>query len=337
MTRLSKQLLTPVLLVAGLLLAGCEQPRAHGDQNAVIVAVDEDLWFQIEDDFRERMEPPVQTVRRERPFRLTQADPRLEEAWGQIQRFRRMVVVGSETTPWVASALDRYGDTVPPAPAMLEVRDVWARGQRVWIMLLPEDDPAPHVEELAGQVFERMDEEFREFVRNRMYISGRDTLLADSLGTHVGFSMLFPNVYRYSVQDSVFRFRNDNPSPAELIREIAVTWWEPAPEEDPDQENLVRWRDELAHTYYVNPQALDTTVVTFGPVEVDGARGVEFQSAWQSLPDAWPAGGPFITRALRCPDQDRMYVMDAWVYAPDREKYEYVIQLQNILNSFRCH
>ena len=34
--------------------------------------------------------------------------------------------------------------------------------------------------------------------------------------------------------------------------------------------------------------------------------------------------------------QDRMYLLDAWLYAPGKEKYEYMIQLQTILGSFRC-
>lgn len=337
MARISSFGLVSTLLMGSWLLTGCDQPRAHGDQNAVIVAIDEDLWFDIEDEFRTRMEPEIQTVRRERPFRITQADPQVEEAWGQLQRFRRMVVVGTEDTPWVAQALERLDGPTPSAPDVVEVENVWARGQKVWVMLLPPEDRAAHVESLAGHIFDQMDEEFRQFVRNRMYISGRDTLLADSLARNVGFSMLFPNVYRYSVQDSVFRFRNDNPSPAELIREIAVTWWEPAPDEDPDRQELVEWRDHLVHNYYVNPQQLDSTVVSFEPIQLDGARGVEFRSAWQSTPDAWPAGGPFITRGVRCPEQNRMYLIDAWVYAPDRDKYEYVIQLENILNSFSCH
>jgi len=31
-----------------------------------------------------------------------------------------------------------------------------------------------------------------------------------------------------------------------------------------------------------------------------------------------------------------MYLIDAWLYAPGKEKYEYMIQLQTILNTFRC-
>ena len=31
-----------------------------------------------------------------------------------------------------------------------------------------------------------------------------------------------------------------------------------------------------------------------------------------------------------------MYLIDAWLYAPGRDKYEYMIQLEEILGSFRC-
>jgi hypothetical protein len=333
MTRLSAALL--VAVVAGL--TACELPRAHGDVTAVIVASDIDFWSEAEELFREQLEPTIQTVRNEYPFRLTHVDPDRDEAWTQLQRFRQVAVLGSRGYRWVDEALDRAGVTEAEAPALVVARDVWARGQQVWVLLLPDEDSLGAVAELAAEVRERMDVEFQEYARERMFVSGRNTVLADSLVENVGFGMDFPEVYRYTVHsDTVFRFRNDNPSPSELIREVAVSWVEPMPETDPTREELERWRLDLTRTHYVNPQDLDTTVVSYGPIEVDGAAGVEFQSAWVSLPDAWPSGGPFVVRALRCPEQDRMYLMDAWVYAPNREKYEYVIQLRTILDSFRC-
>jgi hypothetical protein len=143
-------------------------------------------------------------------------------------------------------------------------------------------------------------------------------------------------VYRYAVRDSVFRFRNDNPSPTERLREVAVTWVSPLPDEDPTREELKQWRVDFASEYYVDPQDLDTRIVSYREIEVNGASGVELQSAWVNPPDRWVAGGPFITRALRCPEQDRLYLMDAWLYAPGQDKYEFMIQLETILNSFRC-
>jgi hypothetical protein len=324
------------LLVLGL--AACEQPRAHGDAHAIIVGTSPELWEQVEDVVHEALEPTILTVREEGSFRVTWQDPTVGADWGNLRRFRQVLVIGSERDPWVAEALERRDRTEPLSPPqVLQVQNVWARGQQVSIILTPEEDRAEAVRETAGRLHDLLDQQYRAFVRNRMFVSGRDTVLADSLRTHVGFSLVLPNVYRHSVRDSVYRFRNDNPSPSELIREIGATWWTPMPEEDPTAEELAEWRSSFAEAYYNDPQLLDEALFSaYHEVEVNGAAGVEFQSAWVSPPDAWPAGGAFITRAVRCPDQDRMYLLDAWLYAPGRDKYEYMIQLETILDSFRC-
>lgn len=322
-----------------VLVAGCDLPRAHGDAHAVIVGADSGFWHEVEDVFLDAMAPTIQTVREERPFRVTHQDPTEMEYWNNLRRFRQVLVVGESTDPWVSEALERYqGEDVGSPPALLQVRNVWARGQQVSILLLPETGQAEAVEQLASALHEVMSQQYREYVRNRMYVSGRNAELTESLAAEEGFSFEFPNVYRVAARgDSIFRFRNDNPSPRELIREIGLTWITPVPEEDLTRGELEQWRLEFANEHYNDPQELDLRVVTYRGIEVDGIQGVELQSAWVAPEDAWPAGGPFITRALRCPDQDRLYLMDAWVYAPDRDKYEYVLQLENILASFRCH
>ena len=323
--------------VSVLLLAGCDQPRAHGDANAIIVGAHTDLWERIEGVVEETLEPTIQTVTDERTFRVTWQDPTEGTHWGNLRRFRQVLVIGEEEDPWVADALAQRGrDVALSPPQILQVQNVWARGQQVSILLLPSADQDAAVRSLAAELQEILDRQYREFILTRMYVSGRDTVLADSLQSNVGFSLEFPNVYRYIVQDSVFRFRNDNPSPAELIREIGITWQSPAPETFPTQEEMEVWRLEFAAQYYNDPQELDPSIVSLLEIEVGGRPALEYQSAWRSPPDAWPAGGPFITRAVRCPDQNRLYLMDAWLYAPGRDKYEYMIQLQTILNSVRC-
>lgn len=329
----------PSFLVAGLVLltAGCDLPRAHGDANAIIVATDVETWDEVEPAIRAALEPTIQTVREERPFRLTHQDPNVSDHWGSLRRFRQVLAVGTRGDFWVAEALAGHPEAAEVrAPDIVQVRSLWARDQLVTVVLVPETGKNEAIGQVADALFELMDRQYRDWARNRMFVSGRNTALADSLLASVGFSFLFPNVYRYSVQDSVFRFRNDNPSPTERIREVAVTWKTPLPEENPTREELAEWRVELAEEYYVNPQVLDTMIVSFGEITVAELEGVEFQSAWANPPDRWVAGGPFITRALRCPDQDRLYLVDAWLYAPGQDKYEYMIQLQTILNSFRC-
>jgi hypothetical protein len=226
---------------------------------------------------------------------------------------------------------------VPEAPAIVQVENVWARGQTVSVILLPREGLDAAVAELAPELRQILDGQFRAYAISRMFASGSDQPLADSLFASSGFSLTVPQVYRMEVRDSLHRFRNDFPSPQELIREIWVSWESPIPQEDPTREALATWRTTLAETEYNDPQLLDSSqVAQYRNVSVNGLEGVEFQAAWVNAPGGWPAGGPFIVRAVRCPSQNRMYYMDAWLYAPGREKYEYMIQLETILSSFRC-
>ncbi|HSG46634.1 MAG TPA: DUF4837 family protein, partial [Longimicrobiales bacterium] len=160
--------------------------------------------------------------------------------------------------------------------------------------------------------------------------------LADTLSRTAGFSVVVPEVYYWDQRDSVFVFRNDNPDPSELIRQVAVTWRTPIPGEL-DGEELLAWRAELAAAHYSYPQTVDLSNAQAGPFMHERLSAYQVQAVWQNPPDAnWPAAGPFILWAVACPSQDRLYLLDAWLYAPGREKYEYMIQLQTILESFRC-
>ncbi len=330
-----------MLALAGLVvLGGCDMPRAHGETHAVIVTSDADLWDAMELEVEGAIAPTVQVVRDEATFRVTWQDPNDARNWGHLQRFRNVVSIGAPGDAWVDDALAaRRSDAPPVGPGdIFQVDNVWARGQTVTVVLLPSTRDEAALADMLDPLGASLDRMYREIAVNRMYTSGRNVGLADSLATHVGFRLEFPAVYRYSVRDSVFRFRNDNPSPADLIREVGVTWVSPIPEDFPDASDIARWRAEFSAAYYNDPQVVDTVIHTLRPVRVEGVEreGIEWQAAWASPPDAWPAGGPTLTRLLPCPGQDRLYYVDAWVYAPARAKYEYLIQLQTILDTFRC-
>ena len=127
-------------------------------------------------------------------------------------------------------------------------------------------------------------------------------------------------------------FRNDNPEPSELIREVAVAWRSPIPEKLTDAD-ILEWRRSLSREHYADEQ-----VVT---EELEPGRAVsdevyEIHGIRESPPDAWPAAGPFLARTRVCSGQDRLYLLDSWLYAPGRDKYEYMLQLRFILDSFEC-
>jgi hypothetical protein len=131
-------------------------------------------------------------------------------------------------------------------------------------------------------------------------------------------------------------FRNDNPDPSELIRQITVTWRTHSPERVSEDE-LLAWRQEVVDEHFGYPQVLDLDLAESRRLQQGEVIMDEIRAVWANPPeDAFPAGGPSITRSIPCPQQGRDYLVDAWLYAPGRDKYQYILQLETILDTFRC-
>ena len=336
----------PVLLpflVVLLAAVACDRPGAYGDANALIVATTPQIWEELGDSLQTALEPEILTVTRERAFRVTYQDPE-DQFWGQLKHFRQVVVVGDREKPWVEEALERLDDEeVPDPPGIVQVPNVWAaRGQLVTVVLLPPGAGAEAAIPLLDELQALIDERYRGYARDRMFLTGRDSALLDTLRAEAGFSLLVPQVYEVIRVDSAWVFRNDNPDPAELIRQVTVAWRSPVPDTVTADE-VLQWRLELSERYAAGQdsafaQLNNTTASRQAWRDPEGSpRYLEVQAAWTNPPDAdWPAGGPFISRAYLCPGQDRLYLADAWLYAPGEDKYEYMLQLETILDSFGC-
>jgi hypothetical protein len=332
-----KALLFLTILPVALANIACEKGLAWGDHNAVIVVAPRDWWPELEDSLQAVLSPTIVTVREERTFRVTLQDP-TEATWPRLRKFREEIVIGSPSDPWVAAALATLDQDVEIAPPqILETEDVWAKGQNVTIILVDPEGNIPYqVFFRLADVHTLLTERFVRESRERMFFTGRDTALVDSLQDLGGFSLLVPMVYDWGREDSVFVFRNDNPSPSELIRQFSVTWRQPATL-NLDSDSLLDWRREVSERAYTYPQVVERETVTTGFPMARGAEIFELRGTWRNPPEtAWPAAGPFIVWGVHCPHQDRLYLIDAWLYAPGVDKWEYMIQLETILSTFRC-
>jgi hypothetical protein len=328
-----RTLMRLVLLVAPL-TAACDQQAAWGEANSIIFASSADLWSQVEDTVKSALEPRIHTVRDELMFQVTHQDPR-GQFWGNLKRFKHVLAVGSPEEPWLAEAIEKLPES-PTVPSVRQVHDVWARDQLVTLLLIPTSTDAAAVQSQLPELKVLFDDQYREWAINRMFLSGRDTAEAQRVLSEAGFAIVLPEVYESRTVDSIYFFRNDNPDPSELIREIVVTWRSPIPAQV-DSTMLLPWRSELSSVHYSYPQTVSLTDAEAGPFEHRGQQGYQLQAIWQNPPESgWPAAGPFILRAIPCPAQNRLYFLDAWLYAPGRQKYEYMIQLQAILDSFEC-
>ena len=322
--------------LALMALGACDtkSPLSYGDVNSIIAVMPLAQWDVMSQDVYDALEQRTATARGEKSFTVTYQEP-YAQYWDRLRRFRQLLVVGSRSDEVVQEVLDEAGSAISEN-GMHQVGDVWATGQNITLILLDEgwgpDDLAPYLPRIS----DLLDGQFRQYARNRMFISGIDSALADTLSLQAGFTMFFPNVYRWEVQDSVYIFRNDNPDPAELIRQVAVTWMTPAPGLL-DEEAVLEWRSRLTAENYTQDQAIDLGARAERSFTFEGSDAYELQAEWRNPPELrWPAGGPFITRTVTCNAQDRTYLLDAWLFAPGKEKYEYMIQLETLLDTFRC-
>ncbi len=332
--RMGQGLFLGVFLL-GAALTGCGRPQAMGDPNAIIVGVPDEVWPELQQEVESVLEPRFFTVRDERIFRVTQVDP-TTQTWGDMRRFRQILLIGEPGDPWVAEALERVQGPVPAAPAVVRAQNVWAQGQQVTVALSPPGAGPEAARPLLPALGDTLLRQFQELARARMFATGADSTLADSLRRHVGFSLLLPNVYRGGeVEPNVFVYRNDQPDPSRLIRSVMVTW-RPAGEVPLTQTAALQWRDELASRVYDPPQVTGTDRIETQEVRLAGLGGIEVQGVWSNPPGGWPAAGPFMTRLVNCPEQQRTYQLDGWLYAPGIDKYEYMVQINTILNSFTC-
>ncbi|NIN71539.1 MAG: DUF4837 family protein [Gemmatimonadetes bacterium] len=320
-----------VLLVASS-LPSCKAPQAFGDRNSIIALAESTLWGEVGPDVMKVLEQRVFTTRPERKFEVTYLSVG-DTLWEDMRIWQQVVVLGSRENRAVRRILDASPTPAPEPPAIVQAEEVWARNQLATALLLPSEGQAEAVRGLLPELYDLLERRYDEWIIDRMYTTGVNDSLAEALREY-GFTLQLPSVYLFSVEDSLFRFGNPyRQGDTDLLRSILLTWRSGSDEVTP--ESLRAWRQTVGESQYDPPQDMLDEGMGSGPIEVNGLTGLELRGVWQDRAD-FPAAGPFITRTIACPRQDRTYYIDAWLFAPGTDKYPYLRQLEILLDSFRC-
>lgn len=320
------------LLLLSTALTACDKPVAIGDATQILIATEQRIWDTLEPQIRSALEPTTFTVRDERVFDIAHVEPQ-EEGWGNLRVSRQILLIGEANDPVIAEAVEEARGGVPEPPSLFQARNVWAQNQLVTVVLIPEGADPTVVQPLLPQLGQTFLQQFEEYARSRMFVTGTNEELGDSLLRTAGFRLTVPQVYRYEVPaEGVSVFRNDQPDPSRLIRNITVAS-RPRGQVPMTAEAAILWRSELA-TEHTQPPQVTEAGEGFQAMQVNTRPAIQVQGIWSNPPNQWPAAGPFITRMVDCPA--RTFLVDAWLYAPGAAKYEYMYQLKTILDSFQC-
>jgi hypothetical protein len=322
-----------LLVVVCALAAACGRSTpSTGDPDDVVVAAHPDLWPRIQGRVEAKLEPSFIATGGRRAFEVVYQDPTQGE-WGEARRARQLLVIGTPTDAWVQEALERAVQPPPAPPALVEVNDVWAEPQQVTVLTLPEGDARPVVNGKLDSLRTRLEERYRELVINEMLAVGFDQALADTLSERAGFSVLAPADYETSSAGDVYVFRRESGADStRMVRQVTVTWKTPVPP-GLAGEALLAWRAEVAAAHYRGRQSVALANVDATQTTHRGNVAFQLLGTWRGQGGA---RGPFIMRAVFCPTQDRVYLVDGWLAAPEAAIHRYLVELESIVNSFRC-
>ena len=298
----------------------------------VLVVTPDAMWNTISRMLEDTLGVRPFGMQAEHPLRLTQRDPEAVTT-SDLQRYRQVVVVGGTNVSFVVDAL---GGTASGTelPALSTSRDIWAAGQGVVVLALPDGAAEDDVRTPLGEVGRILLVGLHDWTVERMYAAGTHPEI-DSATAAAGFGLDVPSNYGWrSVSDSILMVASRPTGMDPLVRSVLVTW-RPLGEEEATPEVALDWRESVAPLAYEGNQTTRRDPVEV--VEVAGAAsGLQVSGFWSAIVDGELQGGPTRVRVVDCPDQGRRYLLDSWIYAPNRGKYRYLIQLEAILDSFRC-
>lgn len=322
------------LVIGAALSLSCGRPAAMGAANSLIIVARDSLWTQVRDATYETLETTIFTTREDKKFVVTQVDPASAEV-SHLLLWQQVIVAGVSGDPLLERVVGKAG--ARPASGgtgIVQAAEVWARGQLATAVVLEEGREVASWLERLPELARLIDDGYRTYVKSRMFVSGVDSVLAATLRERLGVTLRVPRVYRTVFRDGgIALIRNDNPDPNELIRSILLQVVTGADSLTP--EALYAWREGVDGVQYNVPQRIERGGRPPRHFTQDGREVLEVAGKWADE-SGFPAAGPFLLRAVRC--GGRTVFADAWLYSPSprRSKYEYLIQLEEILDSLRC-
>jgi hypothetical protein len=320
------------LIMVATLLWGCAKPIATGSFREIRLLCDDREWGRVGAVLRAAVETPIQSVEPETVFALV----RVGAGAFQTERFSaNVLLVAALDSPDSVGQLLRK---LLPEDSQAAVRegesflfaepDLWAADQHVTIVTGPDLETLEAFLERAGTfLFNTLYAPLAKRAVDRAYYRGGNKGLQEELLEKYGWSLLLPNPWHTESvggEKLVYFYKNDPD------RHVMV-YWAPAERMSLAPDSCLALRSQLVWRHYDEDQ-VDRSRTQVEETTFLGRPALKIVGIWQN--EKHVMGGPFRTYCFVCPEQHRSYLLDLNVFAPGREKFPYLAQLEGIAASF---
>lgn len=324
------------------------RPLAYGDEDDMLLVSENALWQgEVGDTFRHFFEAlypitptpePIFDIRHE-PFK----------ALNQTLQTRRTIVflanlsdTESATTRFVKEAIGpkNVKRALQDSSYCTAVqRDRWARNQII-IFFFSKDKESllRNIHQQHPKVVQAINAADEDLLRKRVYLQGELAKAMNILRDSFGVKVKIPGNYRISHTDSNamwLRYENEKG----LISNIFIYQFPYSMDNQVNPETFFRLRNQVSKRYFSTEvegsyMEIDDRVfpVFYDQERINGHYAVEARGLWHMVNDFM--AGSFVSYLVLDEANQRVFLLDGFVYYPQEEKRPTLRRLDMVLSSF---
>ncbi|NRB50993.1 MAG: DUF4837 family protein [Saprospiraceae bacterium] len=344
-------------LSLSLLLTACSEdmqrslapvPNAFGKLNEIIIIADDRIWEgPVGDTLRYYYGAAYPILPQPEPiFDLRQFTPGELDKDPIRKEFRNYMLLSnlneddSPTTQLMKADLKQERlDKAKNDPNYTSTvaRDKWAKNQLlVYQFAYSDDDLIENIKKNFPAVAKRVQEADRAKIEATIYFGGENPAIQAEVADKMGTKIRVPSDYNLAIsnEDLIWMRREiDNINSNLLIRKIGYT-----DQSQLSKQGIKAIRDSLGRAYvsstlpdtYMRINDIDlpmfTSIKTLNNKYTLEARGI-----WEMVNDFM--GGAFISYLIHNPEKEELLFVDGFVYAPGKEKRNFMQQLEFIMST----
>ena len=308
-------------------LIGNPLPRGIGLTSKIVIVADGATREALRPVLEDLLLDPILTPQPEYVFDLVYVSP---EAFRDFRAYRNLILVSS-ANGILAKDLQPLLTGRSKNETVIH-RDVWASDQIVVVVKATDDQGMAEQVALNGdRIVSAIDASMSKWLETILYHAGENTEHSEALSRQFGWHMRVP--VGYEVMDE-YASENFVALARQVDRRQLWLWvyWEDGVH--PDQLTpdwcLQKW-DDVSSRFYGGDQT-SSGEVTIYQTEFLGKLAVCLEGLWENT-RAWQ-GGPFKSYALFDVAQNRFFLINMGIYAPNRTKALQMRQLDVLAHTF---
>lgn len=316
-----------LLSVIAILFASCESdpsnllPNVTGKSGEVVLVIDPDQWSsESGEEFRKKLTQQYLALPQKEPmFDLVNIP---YDAFSSIFKTHRNIILAKV-------------DKNIHEPKMAIQKNVWAKPQLV-VNIVAQSDSA-----LAAVIREKGDILIDRIVKKEMeryaanYKKYEQIGLADMIQAKFGVRLTMPKGYTLDLDTTDFMWI-ENRGRGDAVQGVLIYSYNQSSDEL-TTDLIFKKRNEFTKKFVLGPNknsymAVETEAIPYRrEIIVNDLNIIELRNLWKVENDFM--GGPFVNFTLKNEQTNKVIGIDAFVYAPQFDKRDYLRQLEAILNS----